>query len=49
MSKKVVSQHLQMRRHEKDFLARDTSNPAFFETGESTYVDSFLQRHDRLD
>lgn len=25
----LVSQHLQMRKHEKDFLARDTSNPAF--------------------
>lgn len=45
----LVSEHLQMRRHEKDFLARDTSNPAFFETGQSQYIDAFLERHEEID
>lgn len=45
----LVSAHLEMRRHEKDFLARDTLNPVFFETGQSQYLDAFLEEHDEID
>lgn len=45
----LVAELLQMRRHEKDFLARDTLNPVFFETGQSEYVDAFVDRHESLD
>lgn len=45
----LVSVLLQMRRHEKDFLARDTANPVFFETGQSQYIDAFLEKHESVD
>ncbi|MCI0559541.1 MAG: hypothetical protein MN733_13685 [Nitrososphaera sp.] len=44
----LLAQHLQMRRDEKDFLARDTQNPAFFETGQSQYLDSFMETHEEM-
>lgn len=33
--------YLEMRRYEKDFLARDVSVPGFLQTGNSTYLDKF--------
>jgi methyl-accepting chemotaxis protein len=45
----VVKQMLEMRKNEKDFLARESSNPDFFETGESNYLTSFYDNFERLE
>ena len=37
---------LDLRKHEKDFLAREVKNPEYFKTGESKYVEKF---HNSID
>lgn len=38
---------LEMRRAEKDFLLRETTNPTFFSTGESKHIEKFTSQYQR--
>ncbi|MEJ8554724.1 methyl-accepting chemotaxis protein [Tepidibacter sp. Z1-5] len=39
---------LELRKNEKDFLLRELTNPQFFETGESKYIDKFNSNFSNL-
>lgn len=39
---------LEMRRNEKDFLLHEVTNPEFFETGKSSYIDKFNLNHEKF-
>ncbi len=41
LAMEVEAYTLKLRKHEKDFLARELINPKFFETGESKYIKEF--------
>ena len=40
---------LEIREHEKDFLAQETTNPDFFKTGESEYINKFVESDQKAD
>ncbi len=43
MAMEIEAHTLKLRKHEKDFLARELINPQFFETGESKYIHEFYE------
>lgn len=45
----MKSKLLEMRKHEKDFMAREPKNPVFLTRGESKYKSGFLELSDDLD
>lgn len=43
------SKLLEMRKHEKDFIVRESKNPLYLTSGESEYLSAFLKLGDELD